>query len=47
MLCPQLMLQFWKVIETLGGKAYIAEVGHWGLVFRDMMANFACPFDEL
>lgn len=43
MLCTQLMLQFWKVIETLGGRAYIAKGGHWGLVFRDMIAYLACP----
>lgn len=33
------MLQFWKVMEILGGRAYIEEVGNWGLVFRDMMVS--------
>jgi hypothetical protein len=33
MLDPQLVVLFWEVVETLGGGAWLEEVGFWGSVF--------------
>lgn len=32
-ICPQLVVLFWKILETLGGGADLGEVGHYLGVF--------------
>jgi hypothetical protein len=39
MLSPQVMVLFWKFLETLGGVALLEEVGHW----RRALGAVSCP----